>query len=209
MVHSCPNNFGIGLKSPEDFILKSDSSLVSVINAMDGELITEKSIEKLELIQGILYPDLSNDILKISVINRYNEAPIASGFIKNFGIKKGALASTVAHDSHNIVVIGTNDDFMCKAANLLISNKGGLSAVNSDNSKVISLPIAGLMSDRSCEEIGKEYSEIDAFVKSMGSTLSTPFMTLSFMSLLVIPKIKISDKGLFDADKFEFINSID
>lgn len=205
-IHPCPNNFNISEVKVEEFVSKSKKAEIAVINAKDGELITEKSIEILELVDGVLQTDVDKNILKIAVVNRYNQAPIATGFIKNFGLKSGAMASTVAHDSHNIVVVGSSDEFMCQATNLLIKNTGGLSAVNEHENKVIALPVAGLMSDQSCEIIGQQYAGIDAFVKKMGSTLSAPFMTLSFMALLVIPKIKISDKGMFDAEKFEFID---
>ncbi len=204
-IHDCPNNFNIDKVKASRFHYESNNRSIAVINAIDGELITEKSIEQLPLINGLLLADETQDILKISVVNRYKKAPIATGFIKNMGIRNGAFASTVAHDSHNIVVVGTTDEFMAKAVNALVTNKGGLSAIHGDEEKVIGLPIAGLMSDQPCQTIGQEYASIDRFVKQMGSMLTAPFMTLSFMALLVIPKIKMSDKGLFDAEKFEFI----
>ena len=207
-VHACPNNFGIEKLSPQDFRHLSTKSETVVINAINGELITEKSEEILELKDGFKLPALVKDILKIAVVNRYNQAPVATGFIKNFGLREGAIGSTVAHDSHNIVLVGTSDEYLSRACNLLIENTGGLSAVNSDHEKVIALPVAGLMSDLSCEKIGMAYSEIDAFAKEMGSTLTAPYMTLSFMALLVIPKIKMSDLGLFDAESFEFIKKV-
>ena len=206
-IHSCPNNFNIDKLVPGDFVFKGMSAEQTVINAIDGELITEKSTEVLPLLDGEVAADPDKDILKISVVNRYRQAPIASGFIKNFGIKYGAIASTVAHDSHNIVVVGTSDELMARAVNKLVNNRGGLSAISENDEKIIALPVAGLMSDQSCETIGKAYAEIDTFVKSMGSKLTAPYMTLSFMALLVIPKIKMSDLGLFDAEKFEFIKS--
>ena len=130
------------------------------------------------------------------------------GLIKNIGIKDGAFASTVAHDSHNIIVVGTNDNDMMRAVNLLVESKGGLSAVAGEHERHLSLPIAGLMSDRPCYEVANAYKELDAFVKSMGSSLTAPFMTLSFMALLVIPKIKMSDFGIFDAEKFVFYSRV-
>ena len=204
--HKIVNNFNIGAKKPDDFSLNGLSKRVPVITALDGELITERLDTETLLEAGELKPDVEKDILKISVVNRYKEAPIASGFIKNFNIKSGAIASTVGHDSHNIIAVGTSDELICKAVNLLVENRGGLSAVDGNGeSKVIGLPIAGLMSDLSCEEIGNAYADIDAFVKGMGCQLGAPYMTLSFMALLVIPKIKMSDLGLFDGEKFEFI----
>ncbi|NNE28624.1 MAG: adenine deaminase, partial [Saprospiraceae bacterium] len=203
--HSTPNQFNIGEVSAEAFQIHSDDPSVEMILALDGQLITERATKTVAQKNGMLIPLPKEDILKISVINRYFEAPIASGFISGIGLTEGAIASTVAHDSHNIVVVGIDDESMARAANLLIREKGGLSAVNQKEERSIGLPVAGLMSDQACEIIGKAYGEIDAFAKEMGSTLTAPFMTLSFMALLVIPKIKMSDKGLFDAEKFEFI----
>lgn len=206
--HKVINNFNISAKKEADFVDTNLKNPIECIQALDGELITKKLLLSLPQRNGVLQTDPENDILKISVINRYSEAPVASGFIRNFGFKNGAIASTVAHDSHNIIVVGTNDQSMCRAVNLLIQNKGGLSAVQDEISKVIALPIAGLMSDLSCEEIGKTYAEIDAFVKNMGCQLSAPYMTLSFMALLVIPNIKMSDLGLFDAVNFTFLHRV-
>lgn len=204
--HLCPNNFKVDPLKPEEFQLPSNNYEHSIIHAIDGEIVTNSSIEKMILKDGLVLPDPERDILKIAVVNRYFQSEPAIGFIKNFGIKEGAIASTVAHDSHNIIVVGSDDNYISRAVNLLVSNKGGLSAVSVDGEKLISLPVAGLMSDKSCKEIGAAYSEIDLFAKKMGSKLSAPFMTLSFMALLVIPKIKMSDKGLFDAESFSFIN---
>ena len=148
--------------------------------------------------------DSDHDILKIVVINRYQPSKPAIGFIKNFGLKSCAIASTVANDSHNIIAVGDDDDLLAKAINQLVKSKGGLSAVSNTESKHIALPIAGLMSDLSVVEIGNAYTEISSFVKYRGCTLHAPFMTLSFMALLVIPKIKISDLGMFDAEEFRF-----
>ena len=203
--HPIINNFNIGKKSPKDFELKGTDAMIDIIHAIDGELITEKIKGDVIVENGLLKPNVKEDFLKISVVNRYSEAPIASGFIKSFNIKEGAIASTVGHDSHNIIVVGTNDEWMCKATNLLVANKGGLSAISPKGEHVISLPVAGLMSDLPAKKIGKMYGDIDKFVKKMGCQLTAPFMTLSFMALLVIPKIKMSDKGLFDAEKFEFL----
>lgn len=142
--------------------------------------------------------------MKIAVINRYQSSKPAVGFIRNFGLRACAIASTVAHDSHNIIVVGDDETLMAKAVNLLVESKGGLSAVSHIATNHISLPIAGLMSDQPVDIIGESYSKISTFAKDHGCTLHAPYMTLSFMALLVIPKIKISDLGLFDAEKFEF-----
>ncbi len=141
----------------------------------------------------------------MSVVNRYSNTPVALAFIKNFGLKKGALASSVAHDSHNIVAVGVDDESICKAVNLVIEKKGGVSAVGSNNEMVLGLPVAGLMSNEDGYKIAADYTAIDKMAKEeLGSTLGSPFMTLSFMALLVIPHLKLSDRGLFDGDKFEF-----
>jgi adenine deaminase len=206
--HSIVNNFNIQPKQVSDFQYFGNGANIPIINALDGQLITEKSFADLPTSNGQILPDLQNDLLKICVVNRYREAPVAIGFIKNFNLKNGAIASTVGHDSHNIIAVGTSDEQICRAVNLLIAQKGGLSAVAEKEEKVIALPIAGLMSDLSCLEIGTAYAAIDAMVKTMGCTLHAPYMTLSFMALLVIPKIKMSDLGLFDAEKFEFLTKV-
>jgi adenine deaminase len=155
--------------------------------------------------EGNCISDIQNDILKIAVINRYKEAKPALGFIKNFGLKKGAIASSVAHDSHNIVVVGCTDADMQEACNLIMLAKGGLCAVDASKHHLLALPVAGLMSTRDGFEIAEAYTQLDQFVKdSLGSTLKSPFMTLSFMALLVIPSLKLSDKGLFDGENFKF-----
>ena len=140
------------------------------------------------------------------VINRYKAAPVAISFVKNFGFKDGAIASSVAHDSHNIIAVGVDDESICKAVNLLILNTGGLSAVNKQTQKVLPLPVAGLMSDKDAWQVSMDYTELDTFAKQvLGSGLHAPFMSLSFMALLVIPHLKLSDKGLFDGDSFQFV----
>ncbi|MFZ1454679.1 MAG: adenine deaminase [Saprospiraceae bacterium] len=177
---------------------------IPVIKAIDGSLITEKFLASPKSEDGFLVSDTDRDILKICVVNRYKNSPPAVGFIKNFNLKGCAIASTVAHDSHNIIAVGDDDSLIVKAINLLIASQGGLSAVTYDDFQHISLPVAGLMSDQSVEEIGHQYSKISEFVRSQGCRLTAPYMTLSFMALLVIPKIKISDLGMFDAEKFAF-----
>jgi adenine deaminase len=152
-----------------------------------------------------LESDLEDDILKIVVVNRYKDAPVAKAFIKNFKLLKGALASSVAHDSHNIVAVGVDDESICKAVNLVIEHKGGISFVSDEMKMIVALPVAGLMSNEDGYKIAEQYSLIDKAVKEAGSSLSSPFMTASFMALLVIPHLKLSDKGLFNADDFKFI----
>jgi len=201
------NAFNCKLKDVVDFAVpfKNEKEL-NVIEALDGQLITNKinTVPKVE--QGHIVPDIENDILKIVVVNRYHDAPIAKAFIKNMGMKAGAVASSVAHDSHNIVAVGVDDASICQAVNLVIRQQGGISAVGKGKELVIGLPVAGLMSDRDGYTISKEYTTIDRFVKEeLGSTLNSPFMTVSFMALLVIPYLKLSDKGLFDGGCFSFV----
>ena len=182
----------------------STNGFIPVIEALDGQLITNRLNLPGKLLNNNWVSDTDNDVLKMVVINRYHKAPIAKCFIKNFGFKKGAIASTVAHDSHNIVAIGVDDIALAKAINLVIAARGGVSCVD-ETELLLPLPVAGLMSAEDGYWVAEQYTAIDAMAKSLGSTLSAPFMTLSFMALLVIPHLKLSDKGLFDGDRFEFI----
>src|SRR6185295_13874369 len=160
------------------------------------ELITNRLDVIPAVENGLNISDPTRDILKMVVVNRYRKAKPAIAFVKNFGLKEGAIASSVAHDSHNIIAVGTDDDAIAAAVNLIIQHQGGITAIHGENNKVIPLPVAGLMSDRDGYEVAKEYIEIDRMVKEMGSSLISPFMSLSFMALLVIPSIKLSDLGL-------------
>ena len=178
---------------------------VPVIEALDGQLITNRLEGHVEYDEEILRTNIKDDILKIVVVNRYKNAPVAKAFIKNFGLKQGALASSVAHDSHNIVAVGVDDESICEAVNLLIDCKGGVSCVKENTQLVVPLPVAGLMSNEDGYHVAQQYSLIDKAARDAGSTLASPFMTLSFMALLVIPHLKLSDLGLFDGDKFKFV----
>ena len=186
------NNFKTKKKSVSDFFTNKLPEFA--IGVIDGQLVTEKA------------PTIGKDILKITVVNRYNNAKPAVAFIKGFGLKKGAIASSVAHDSHNIVAVGVSDKDICDAVNLVIKNKGGLAVVGCGAKQYLALPIAGLMSDQNGYLVAKKYSALSRSVKKLGSKLHAPFMTLAFMALLVIPKLKLSDKGLFDSEKWEFAN---
>ncbi|ALU75643.1 adenosine deaminase [Tenacibaculum dicentrarchi] len=198
------NNFNTDKKNIADFKFKSSAEKIRVIEALDGELVTNQ-IEADALIKdGNLVSNIQNDVLKMTVVNRYKNAKPSIAFIKNFGLKEGAIASSVGHDSHNIIAVGVSDQAICKAVNLLIENKGGICAVTASEEKIVSLPVAGIMSDKSAVEIGKSYAELDAMAKQMGSKLRAPYMSLSFMALLVIPSLKLSDKGLFDGNTFQF-----
>lgn len=199
------NNFTSYELAPEDFALKSNKKEQAVIVAKDGQLVTDKEIVEMEVIDGIVQPDPGRDILKIAVVNRYEETPPTVAFIKNFGIKNGAIASSVAHDSHNIIAVGSSDEYLSKAVNMIMKHQGGVSAVSEDQEKILPLPIAGLMSDQPGEKVADEYEQLTQLARKMGSELNSPFMTISFMALLVIPSLKLSDKGLFDGDTFEFV----
>jgi len=158
------------------------------------------------VVDGAVVADPRRDILKIAVVNRYvPKAPVAGGFIKGFGLRAGALASSVAHDSHNVVAVGVDDDSLCAAVNLVIKSRGGISVVGRGKRAVLPLPIAGLMSDADGRTVARRYTALDARAKELGSKLDAPFMTLSFMALLVIPNLKLSDRGLFSAAKWGFV----
>jgi adenine deaminase len=201
-----PNNFNIVAKELSDFEILSPAATIRVIEALEGQLITNEIHHEAFVQNGKLVSDVDHDILKMAVVNRYQNAKPAVAFIKNFGLKKGAIASSVAHDCHNIVVVGTSDEEICNAVNLIIKNRGGVCVVNGSENKVLPLPVAGIMSDKDGWETGKLYQEIDALAKSLGSSLKAPFMTLSFMALLVIPDLKLSDKGLFSGNTFSFVD---
>lgn len=178
---------------------------IPVIEALDGQLITNRLDLPGNAENGYWVSDTEQDILKMVVINRYQKAPVASCFIKNFGFRSGAIASTVAHDSHNIVAVGVDDASLAKAINLVIHEKGGVSCVTATANKVLGLPVAGLMSAEDGNKVAAAYTQIDAMAKSLGTALGAPFMTLSFMALLVIPNLKLSDRGLFAGDRFSFV----
>ena len=207
------NNFSCSKKSAADFALPWNGKNENpVIEALDGQLITNKLSVKPKVVDNYIVSDVANDILKIVVVNRYQSAPVASSMIKNFGIRKGAIASSVAHDSHNIVAVGVDDESICRAVNLVIEHKGGISCVcpaasnGSWTEMALPLPVAGLMSNEDGYMIAAQYEQLDRMAKAeLGATLASPYMTLSFMALLVIPHLKLSDKGLFDGDRFEFV----
>lgn len=199
------NNFKAEPKQGSDFALMRDCKTLNVIEALDGELITNKINATAVSDNGNLISDTSNDILKLVVVNRYgsSEKP-AKAFIKGFGLKKGAIASCVAHDSHNIIAVGVTDEDIKDAVNAVIESRGGVSVASEGKTEVLPLPVAGLMAIEDGYTVAEKYSKIDAVAKQLGTKLNAPFMTLSFMALLVIPLLKLSDKGLFDGSKFEF-----
>jgi len=199
------NIFKTGKKKAEDFRVRYKPGKIKVIQALDGKIITTSFSTQPKVSEGFVVTDPTKDTLKIAVINRYSKkAPVSIGFIRGFGLSDGAIASSVAHDSHNIIVVGVTDEAMAEAVNLVIANRGGLSVVGKNRSEVLPLPIAGLMATDRGEKVANQYLHCDALTKRLGSMLRAPFMTLSFMALLVIPDLKLSDKGLFSGKKWIF-----
>jgi adenine deaminase len=182
---------------------------MKVILAIDGSLITETSIIHPKINKGYVVSDISEDILKIVVVNRYTDVPPTIGFAKNFGLKRGSLASSVAHDSHNIIAVGVDDESLCRAVNLIIRHHGGIALIAGRDEKILPLPIAGIMSNADGWEVANCYKELEQHAKDLGSHLHSPFMTLSFMALPVIPKLKLTDKGLFDGERCTFTSLFD
>ena len=198
------NQFACSPKLAADFALPAEGKTIKVIEALDGELVTNRLDLPATIVNGLAVADPQRDILKLTVVNRYADAPPAVAFIKGFGLQQGALASSVGHDSHNITAVGVDDESLTRAVNLVIANRGGLAAVGPDTEQVLPLPVAGLMSNRDGYEVAQDYIALDRLSKELGSSLRAPFMTLSFMALLVIPALKLSDKGLFDGERFAF-----
>jgi len=206
VTETVPNNFHAEPVSTVDISVSPHGNKLKVMEALDGQLITNIVHADPKIKDGNVVSDPENDILKIVVLNRYNKAKPAVAFIRNFGLKRGAIASSVAHDSHNIVAVGADDEQVVRAINLIIKEKGGVSLVDGREEIILPLPVAGLMSVEDGYKIAEEYHKIDKMAHELGSTLRAPFMTLSFMALLVIPDLKLSDKGLFDGRKFSFTN---
>lgn len=199
-----PNKFRCSYKNSEDFKVERKGNKILVIKAIDGEIFTDVEFFEINQKNKYIECDIEADILKLAVINRYNNTKPAVAFIKNFGLKRGAIASSVSHDSHNIIVVGTNDDDISVAVNTIIEHKGGLSLADDNYREIIPLPIAGIMTDEDALVVAEKYKLLQNKAKELGSNLKSPFMTLSFMALPVIPKLKLTDKGLFDVTKFEF-----
>jgi len=200
------NKFYAKAQIESDFGIPAEGDQIRVIRAKDGELITEEFTAPVNIMNGNAQSDTERDLLKLAVLNRYQAASPTLAFINGFGLKEGALASCVGHDSHNIIAVGTDDQSLCQAINLIVAEQGGISAVGKGKEWVVPLPVAGIMSDQDGFEVAHAYKAIDAFAKEeLGSILKAPFMTLSFMALLVIPELKLSDQGLFDGRKFEFV----
>lgn len=204
------NSINASKKTAEDFDMRYDGDVceANVIECFDGDLLTKKATAKLQVKDGIVQTDIFQDVLKIAVVERYGGNAVANAFIKGFGLKKGAIASSVAHDSHNIIVVGHDSEMMARAVNQVIDDMGGIAVVGDDFADSLPLPIAGLMSNEDAYDVANQLQRLHNMVDALGCELTAPFMTMAFMALLVIPSIKISDKGLFDGDAFEFIDVI-
>lgn len=200
------NNFNISAIKHETLSVLPHGNKMRVIEATDGQLITSEKIIHPRNVDGIVDAIVSRDILKMVIVNRYHEAAPSVCFVKGFGFKSGAIASSVAHDSHNVIAVGVDDHSIAEAVNLVIKNKGGVSCVGQGVSSIVPLDVAGLMSSEDGYEISRQYKDIDKKAKALGGRLKAPFMTLSFMALLVIPSLKLSDKGLFDGNAFRFVS---
>jgi adenine deaminase len=201
------NKFHANLIEQRDIFVRPSGEKMRVIKAIDGQLVTEEMIVNARIENNEVRTLPENDILKIVVVNRYCQAPPAIGFINGFGLKSGAIASSVAHDSHNIIAVGTDDEFIVSAINAIVHSKGGISLAYKDELQLLPLPVAGIMSDEDGYKVAGHYQILDELVKTkMKSLLKAPFMTLSFMALLVIPTLKLSDRGLFNGMTFSFTN---
>lgn len=199
------NNFNASKILPEQIAVDDKNSKIKIIEVIDKELITKSFEITPTVIDGKIQADTKNDILKIVVYNRYNKAAKPQvGFINGFKLTSGALATSIAHDSHNIIAIGTTDKEITNAINEIIEHKGGLTYVNNSDYYTLPLEFAGLMTQANPNEVAEKYGKINSIINANGCNLTAPFMTLSFMALLVIPQLKIGDKGLFDVEKFEF-----
>ncbi len=203
---TAPNKWMTKEKKAADFVVQAKSTTCRVILAEDGQLITRSKKVATTVVNNEVVCNIDQDILKLTVVNRYQDVSPAVAFIQNFGLKRGALASCIAHDSHNIIAVGCSDEEICAAVNALVQHKGGIAAVDGREVRVLPLDVAGIMSNEDGYVVAREYAEIDQFAKELGTKLSAPFMTLSFMALLVIPELKLSDKGLFDGKLFAFVS---
>jgi adenine deaminase len=197
------NRFSTAVKQPENFRLPAEGSAARVIEALDRQLITRELVLPPKVVDGQVVADRERDILKIALVDRYQNVPPVVALIKNFGLRSGAIASSVSHDSHNILAVGASDEALARAVNAVISAGGGLAVADSAGQSLLPLPIAGLMSDDDGYQVAAHYARLDSQAKALGSQLTAPFMTLSFMALLVIPQLKLSPHGLFDVSAFK------
>jgi adenine deaminase len=210
-----PNAFRAARFAADDFRVRAPAECagapevgVHAIVAEDGQLVTKRADVRMRAADGVIDPDPSEDLLQVVVVNRYSDAPPASAFIRGFGLRRGAIAASVAHDCHNVVAVGASREAIAAAVNAVFAARGGLAVADGTQVDVLPLPIAGLMSDRPAEEVGAAYARLTAKAKALGSPLRAPFMTTSFMALLVIPALKLSDRGLFDGLQFRFVPAV-
>ena len=210
-----PNAFRAARFAADDFRVRAPAECagapevgVHAIVAEDGQLVTKRADVRMRAADGVIDPDPSEDLLQVVVVNRYSDAPPASAFIRGFGLRRGAIAASVAHDCHNVVAVGASREEIAAAVNAVFAARGGLAVADGTQADVLPLPIAGLMSDRPAEEVGAAYARLTAKAKALGSPLRAPFMTTSFMALLVIPALKLSDRGLFDGLQFRFVPAV-
>jgi len=201
-----PNKFIVEHCRAEEFRFYGESGTYRVIEAIDGSLLTLTHEAELISSNGIVEPDIQQDVLKLVVVNRYKKSKVAVAWIKNFGLKQGAIGSSVAHDSHNIIVVGCSDESISDVVNALIDSKGGIVVSTNNQIKLLPLPVGGIMSNQDGDKVGTLYHQLSEDAKNMGSQLKAPFMTLSFMALLVIPELKLGDQGLFDGNNFKFVD---
>ncbi|MDD2943025.1 MAG: adenine deaminase [bacterium] len=204
VISTAINNFSCPIISRSDIALVAHGKTLNAIGVIDGQIVTTALTAKANIKDGLAISDPDNDLIKIVVINRYQSAKPAVAFVSGTGLKHGAIASTVAHDSHNIVAIGSDDQDIVAAINTLIDLRGGLAVANKDNIVALPLPVAGLMSLESGEFVSAQYRQLDEIAHSLGTTLHAPFMTLSFLALPVIPELKLTDLGLFNVNIFNF-----
>lgn len=200
------NRFARQPVSEEELRVSARGTHLRVIEAINGQIVTGRGTAPVHSLCGLVHSDTVRDVLKIVVVNRYRAAPPAVGFVRGFGLQRGAIASSVAHDSHNVVAVGVGDDALCQAINAVIRAQGGLAAACGDETSLLQLPVAGLMSAEDGFEVAGKYADLDRFAKQLGTPLASPYMTLSFMALLVIPSLKMSDLGLFDGERFELVS---
>ncbi|MCI4625853.1 MAG: adenine deaminase [Candidatus Magnetoovum sp. WYHC-5] len=198
------NNFNTGKKTVEEFEVIAESEKIKVIKAIDEQIMTDVEYEEPLVRKNMVVSDIKRDILKLTVVNRYENSRPAIGFIKNFGLKSGAIGSSIAHDSHNIIAVGVTDKDIAMVVNEIIDQKGAICIFANGGLQTLPLPVCGIMSNGDGYEVAKNYDLMDKAAKALGCKLKAPFMTLSFMALLVIPKLKLSDMGLFDVELFDF-----
>ena len=199
------NHFHAGATRAGDFAIPADAGTLRVIEALEGQIVTDEGEAEALVRDGMACADPTRDLLKITVVNRYEARPPATAFVRGIGLRQGAIASSVAHDCHHLVAVGADDDSLARAVNLLVTNGGGIAVAGPDGDEVLPLPVAGLMSDRPAHEVARGYAALTRRANALGSPLQAPFMTLSFLALLVIPRLKLGDRGLFDGSRFEFV----